>query len=168
MLRDKTAADLEKEGRAKLAAMSVSAPTIDAFYLNPMLSPTDKAIIVEAMQSLGGGRGEEIFIAAAANAQSIEMAFFYRRQAELIASFNRKVAPVRGFTQFNTAPMLETGKGTVSIFPVDYLIWTPPLENFIASVGGARGQIWITGRASQMATAKLAERGWTVVPKAKL
>jgi hypothetical protein len=168
MLRDKTAADLEKEGRAKLAAMSVSAPTIDAFYLNPMLSPTDKAIIVEAMQSLGGGRGQEVFIAGAASAQSIEMGFFYRRQAELIAAFNRKVAPVHGFTQFNTAPMLETGKGTVSILPVDYLIWTPPLENFLASIGNARGQIWITGRASPMATAKLAERGWTIVPKAKL
>ena len=64
--------------------------------------------------------------------------------------------------------MLETGKGTVTILPVDYLIWTPPLESFIASAGVARGQILITGRASPTATAKLAERGWTVVPKAKL
>jgi hypothetical protein len=63
--------------------------------------------------------------------------------------------------------MLETGKGTVSILPVDYLIWTPPLESLIAGAGG-RGEIWITGRASPMATAKLAERGWTLVPKAKL
>jgi len=120
------------------------------------------------MQSLGAGHGQEIFIAGVANAQSIEMGFFYRRQAELIVSFNRKVAPVRGFVQFNGAPMLETGKGRVSILPVDYLIWSPPVENFVAAAGGGRGQIWITGRASPMATAKLAERGWTLVPKAKL
>ncbi|HEY8276739.1 MAG TPA: hypothetical protein VIG52_07070 [Methyloceanibacter sp.] len=168
MLRDKTAADLEKEGRVRLAAIGVSPPAIDAFYLSPMLSPTDKAIIVEAMQSLGGAGGREVFIAGAANAVSIEMGFFYRRQAELIASFNRKVTPVRGFVQFGGAPMLETGKGTVSILPVDYLIWTPPLENLIAGAKGQRGEIWITGRASAIATAKLVERGWKIVPKAKL
>ncbi len=168
MLRDKTAAELERDGRAMLAGMGVSPGTVEAFYANPMLSPTDKAIIVEAMQSLGGAGGREVFIASAANAHSIEMGFFYRRQAELIASFNRKVAPVRGFAQFGGAPMLETGKGTVSILPVDYLIWTPPLEGLVAGAGGQRGQIWITGRASPMATAKLAERGWTLVPKAKL
>src|SRR5262245_51293085 len=168
MLRDKTAADLEKEGRARLTAIAVSPPTIDAFYLNPMLSPTDKAIIVETMQSLGGGRGQEIFIAGVAGAQSIEMGFFNRGQAELNAAFNGKVAPVRGFVQFHGATMLDTGKGTVSILPVDYLIWSPPLENFVAAAGGARGQFCITGRASPTATARLAERGWTVVPKAKL
>jgi len=167
MLRDKTAGELEKDGRVMLAGMGVSPPTVDAFYANPMLSPTDKAIIVEALQSLGGAGGREVFIAGAANAVSIEMGFFYRRQAELIASFNRKVAPVHGFVQIGGAPMLETGKGTVGILPVDYLIWTPPLESLIAGAGG-RGEIWITGRASAMATAKLAERGWTLVPKAKL
>ena len=167
MLRDKTAAELERDGRAMLAGMGVSPPTVDTFYANAMLSPTDKAIIVEAMQSLGGAGGREVFIAGA-NASSIEMGFFYRRQAELIASFNRKVAPVHGFVQLGGAPMLETGKGTISILPVDYLIWTPPLEGLVASAGGQRGQIWITGRASPMATAKLAERGWTLVQKAKL
>jgi len=168
MLRDKTAAELERDGRVMLAGMGASPGTVEAFYANPMLSPTDKAIIVEALQSLGGAGGREVFIAGAANAASIEMGFFYRRQAELIASFNKKVAPVHGFVQIGGGPMLETGKGTVSILPVDYLIWTPPLEGLIAGAGGARGQIWITGRASPMATAKLAERGWTLVPKAKL
>lgn len=168
MLRDKTAAELERDGRVMLAGMGVSPGTVEAFYANPMLSPTDKAIIVEALQSLGAAGGREVFIAGAANAVSIEMGFFYRRQAELIASFNRKVAPVRGFVQIGGAPMLETGKGTVSILPVDYLIWTLPLEGLVAGAGGQRGQIWITGRASPMATAKLAERGWTLVPKAKL
>jgi hypothetical protein len=168
MLRDKTAAELERDGRAMLGGMGVPPGTVEAFYANPMLSPTDKAIIVEALQSLGGAGGREVFIAGAANAASIEMGFFYRRQAELIASFNRKVAPVRGFVQVGGAPMLETGKGTVSILPVDYLIWTPPLEGLVAGAGGGRGQIWITGRASPTATARLAERGWKVVPKAKL
>jgi hypothetical protein len=62
------------------------------------------------------------------------------------------------------APMIQTGRGTVSILPVDYLYWSAPLESLVA--GGNGGQMWITGRASQRATAQLAALGWTLVPKA--
>jgi hypothetical protein len=169
-LRDKTAAELERDGRKALASMGVSDATMDAFYANAMLSPTDKAIIVEALASLGGAGGREIFVAGAARAPSIERGFFYRRQAALIGAYNKRVAPIRQFVRFGSAPMLETGKGIVSILPVDYLIWTPPLEQLVASAGGHGGgapsEIWITGQASEMATTKLAELGWKVVPKA--
>jgi hypothetical protein len=163
-LRDKTPAELERDGREGLASMGISAPAMDAFYANPNLSPTDKAIIVEALLSLRGAGGREIFIAGAARAQSIEMGFFYRRQAELIAAYNKRVSPVRSFARMGAAPMLETGNGTVSILPVDYLYWSPPLEGLVAGAG--HGEIWIAGRASEMATAQLAAQGWKVVPKA--
>jgi hypothetical protein len=163
-LRDKTAAQLEKEGRVALATMGVSQGTVDNFYGNPNLSPTDKAIIVDALQHLGTTSGREIFVAGASQAQSIEMGFFYRRQAELIAGFDKKVAPVHAFVRMGAAPMLQTGKGTISILPVDYLFWSPPLEGLVA--GARSGQLWITGRASPMATSQLAALGWTVVPKA--
>ena len=68
---DKTPAELERDGREGLASMGISAPAMDAFYANPNLSPTDKAIIVEALLSLRGAGGREIFIAGAARAQSI-------------------------------------------------------------------------------------------------
>jgi hypothetical protein len=163
-LRDKTAAQLEKEGRQLLASMGVSQAAMDAFYANPNLSPTDKAIIVASLLDLGAASGREIFIQGAASAQSIEMGFFYRRQAELIAAFNKKVSKVSGLARMGAAPMLQTNKGTVSILPVDYLYWSPPLEGLVAGAG--RGQIWITGRASERATAELAARGWTLQPKA--
>ena len=164
-LRDKTAGQLEKEGRQLLAAMGVSGGAMEAFYANPNLSPTDKAIIVAALMDLGQTSGREIFIAGAANARSIEMGFFYRRQAELIAGFDQHVAPVNAFVRMGGgAPMLQTGKGTVTVLPVDYLYWSPPLEGLVAGAG--RGQVWITGRASERATSQLAALGWTVVPKA--
>jgi hypothetical protein len=138
---------------------------MEAFYANPNLSPTDKAIIVAALMDLGQTSGREIFIAGAANARSIEMGFFYRRQAELIAGFDQHVAPVNAFVRMGGgAPMLQTGKGTVTVLPVDYLYWSPPLEGLVAGAG--RGQVWITGRASERATSQLAALGWTVVPKA--
>ena len=164
-LRDKTAAQLEKQGRILLAAMGVPGGTTNAFYANPYLSPTDKAVIVAALEELGAASGREIFIEGAAGTRSIEMGFFYRRQAELIADFDQRIAPVTAFARLGAAPMLQTGKGTVSILPVDYLYWSPPLEALIAGTGQG-GQMWITGRASEKATAQLKARGWTLVPKA--
>jgi hypothetical protein len=163
-LRDKTAGQLEKEGRQLLASMGVPAGTMDAFYGNPNLSPTDKAIIVAALTNMGATSGREIFVAGAANAQSIELGFFYRRQAELIALYDKNMAPVNAFVRFGAAPMLQTAKGMVSILPVDYLYWSPPLEGLVTGAG--QGQLWITGRASERATSQLAAQGWTVVPKA--
>ena len=163
-LRDKTAAQLEQTGRQFLAEMGVTGAPVQAFYANPNLSPTDKAIIVVALRQLDGAGGRAIFLESAARAQNIEMGFFYRRQAELIALYDKNVAPVAAFVRIGSAPMLQTSKGTVSVLPVDYLYWSPPLESLVA--GGGGGQIWITGRASKLATSRLAARGWTLQAKA--
>jgi hypothetical protein len=70
MLRDKTAAQLEYDGRPALATMGVSEGTIDAFYATPNLTPTDKAVILKALKSLGTTSGREIFVAGTAHAPS--------------------------------------------------------------------------------------------------
>jgi len=162
-LRDKTAAQLEKQGREFLTAMGVSEAAQDAFYANPNLTPTDKAVIVVALKTLGTVQGREIYVQTASGASSIVMAFYYRRQSELIANYNKKIAPVTGIIQAGRAPMVQTARGTVSILPVDYLYWSAPIEALAAN---GRGQMWITGRASRLANAQLAARGWTLTSKA--
>ena len=164
MLRDKTPADLEKEGRDLLAAMGVSQGTMNAFYTNPNLSPTDKIVIVKVLESLGGVQGRELFVAGAAKAPSVEMGFFYRHQAMLIQQYAKRISPVRGFVSLGRAPMLMTATGTVSILPVDYLNWSAPLTQIAPASQG--GELWITGKASPMATSQLSALGWKVVPKA--
>jgi hypothetical protein len=170
-LRDKTAAELERDGRQKLARIGVSKAIIDAFYANAILTPTDKAIIVGALEKLHHAGGCGIFVASAARVRTITMGYFYRREAELIASYAKRIAPVQRFVRLGGAPMLQTSKGTVSLLPVDYLIWTPQLADLATGAnrdrgGQGGGEIWITGKASPMASAKLAELGWTVVPNA--
>ncbi|MEZ5873542.1 MAG: hypothetical protein R3D30_01510 [Hyphomicrobiales bacterium] len=161
-LRDKTAAQLEQEGRKFLTAMGISKDAQDAFYANPHLTPTDKAVIVVALKTLGSVDGRQIYIETAAQANSIEMAFYYRRQSELIANYNKKIAPVTGFIRAGRAPMVQTGRGTVSILPVDYLYWSAPIESL--ATGAPGGAMWITGRASKLATSQLAARGWKLTP----
>jgi hypothetical protein len=164
MLRDKTPADLEKEGRDLLAAMGVSPEAMNAFYANPNLSPTDKIVIVKVLESLGGTQGREVFVAGAAKAPSVEMGFFYRHQAMLIQQYAKRISPVRGFVSVGGAPMLMTAKGKVSILPVDYLNWSAPLTEIASASHG--GELWITGNASPMATSQLSALGWKVVPRA--
>lgn len=163
-LRDKTAAQLEQTGREFLTAMGIAKSAQDAFYANAYLTPTDKAVIVVALKTLGNVGGRQIYVETAAQANSIEMAFYYRRQSELIAKYNETVTPVSGFIRAGRAPMVQSGRGTVSILPVDYLYWSPPLEGLVAGAGP--GTILITGRASDRATKQLAALGWKVVPKA--
>ena len=164
MLRDKTPADLEKEGRDLLVAMGVSQGTMNAFYANPNLSPTDKIVIVKVLESLGDVQGRELFLAGAAKAPSVEMGFFYRHQAMLIQQYAKRIAAVRSFVSVGGAPMLMTANGTVSILPVDYLNWSETLTQIASASHG--GELWITGTASPMATSQLSALGWKVVPKA--
>lgn len=160
-LRDKTAAQLEQKGREFLAAMGVSQAAMNAFYANPNLTPTDKAVIVVALRKLKGAKGRQIYLETAAGAKTIVMAFYYRRQAELIARYAKKVTPVRAIARAGRAPMIETARGTVSILPVDYLFWSEPIDKLAAN---GRGQMWITGRASKKATSRLAAMGWKITP----
>jgi hypothetical protein len=170
-LRDKTAAELERDGRLALARIGVSRAIIEAFYVNAILTPTDKAIIVGALERLHRARGCSILVAAAAKASTIKMGYFYRQQAKLIVAYAKHIAPVQRFVRLGGTPMLQTSEGTVSLLPVDYLIWTPQLADVATGANRSRGgkgggEIWITGKASPMATAKLAQLGWTVVPNA--
>ena len=93
------------------------------------------------------------------------MGFFYRHQAMLIVQYAKKIAPVRGFVRVGGAPMLMTAKGTASILPVDYIVWSAPIAGIAAASHGG-GALWITGSASPTATSQLAALSWTVVPKA--
>jgi hypothetical protein len=165
VLRDKTAAELEQLGREKLAAMGVSPGTVDAFYATPGLTPTDKAVIVASLMSLGNGGDREVFIARTAQAKTYPEGFAYRRKAELTAAFAKRVSPVRSFFNVNGTPVMQTGAGGVAIVPMDYVYWSPGLAQLVSNTG-SQGQIWITGSASQLAAQSLAGRGWKIVPKA--
>jgi len=162
-LLDKTAAELEKTGRQELGAMGISPSAIDAFYATQWLTPTDKAVIVEAMMHLGDAGQREVFVARTAQASSYAEGFAYRRKAELTAAYHQRVSPVRSFINIGGTPLMQTSGGVVAILPMDYLYWSPQLERLISSAG-THGEIWITGTATQLATRNLASRGWKVVP----
>jgi hypothetical protein len=174
LLRDKTAAELEQLGRAELAGIWVPEATLNAFYRNQFMTPTDKAIIVNMLRNLRGVENRSLFIARAAQASSYPIAFSLRRRIELTAAYHRNIAPVRAFVDLGGVPMLNTTKGIVAIFPVNYLPWTQNFAQLVRAAntdkrkvaGAAPIEIWITGMASKRTAASLNRLGWRLFENA--
>lgn len=174
LLRDKTAAELEQLGRAELSAIGVPEGTIDQFYRNKFMTPTDKTIIVGALQTLRGVQNRSSFVSRAANASSQSIAFSLRRRIVLTSAYHQKVQPISSLIDLGNVPMAQTSKGIVGIFPVDYVSWTRQFADMTRAVntekrslaGGAPVQFWITGRASRRATAELKNMKWRFIENA--
>ncbi|MDA7946242.1 MAG: hypothetical protein MPJ78_02055 [Hyphomicrobiaceae bacterium] len=174
LLRDKTAAELEQLGRTELAAMGVPQATTDAFYRNQFMTPTDKAIIVGALKSLGSAQNRFFFVARAARAESERAAFSLTRRIILTSAYQKKVSPVQEFVSMGDVPMVRTAKGLVGIFPVDYLSWTKQFADMAHSANDkrravARGtpiEFWITGKASPRTARELKSMGWRLIENA--
>lgn len=174
LLRDKSAAELEKIGRNQLAGIVVPAAAINAFYRNQFMTPTDKAVIVSALKSLGAVENQAAFVARAAQAASLPRAFALRRRVELAANYHAKVSRINSFVNLGGVPMMRTAKGIIAIFPIDYLPWTQHLAEMARSVNrdkeklasAAPVEIWITGRASKRTATNFNELGWRLVENA--
>jgi hypothetical protein len=174
LLRDKSAAELEKIGRNMLGTMGVSPATIDAFYLNQFLTPTDKAVMAQTLRGLGGVSNRAAFVARAANTSSPSQAFALRWRIEMTGAYHSRIAPVTAFVNLGGLPMVRTSKGIVALFSIDYLPWTAKMAQMVKSAnrekqaiaGSAPIEFWITGRASKIAASNLNQSGWRLVENA--
>ncbi len=174
LLRDKTAAELEQLGRAELTAIGVPPATIDRYYRNQFMTPTDKTIIVGALKALGNVQNRSLYVSRAAHASSQRVAFSLRRRIVLTSAYHKKVQPIQSFVAMGDVPMVQTASGVVGIFPVDYLTWTRQFADMAraankqkrAVAGTAPVEFWITGKASGRTTKELKRIGWRLVENA--
>ena len=174
LLRDKTAAELEKIGRRRLAGMNADQISIDSFYRSRQLTPADKAIMVEALNRLGNAQNRGDFIRRAAEASTQKVAFQIRRRTEMTAAYHERVARVSSIISLGGVPMARTANGIVAIFPIDHLSWTRAFADTVSAVnrgrkmlaGSPRVDMLIPGTASKRAVAKLKKNGWRLQQEA--
>jgi len=170
LARKYTAAQILDQNRALLAKMRVD-PNLSASLLaNPNYTPIDLAVMLAALDSMPV-QGREIFVARAAAAPSRAIAYFTRRQAEMLADGNRRNRNFVRFVDLAGYPFLLTREGRiVAVAPIDALSWT---EETAAGFGAitaarqqaapkARGELRITGQATALAKRQLKAQGWTV------
>ena len=171
LLRDKSAAELEKIGREMLSTMGISASTVNAFYRNQFLTPTDKAIIAQTLRSLGSVQNRAAFVENAAGVSSSSQAFALRWRIEMTGAYHAKIAPIKAFVTLGGVPMVRTARGVVGLFTIDYLPWTKKFAQMVRAAnrdkraisGSTQIEFWITGHASRKTASNLKKSGWRLV-----
>jgi hypothetical protein len=150
--------ELSKRNRDQLNQMQVPDLVANGFLQNRWLSPRHQTIIVASMMAIGSvpGRGE--FIAYVSEADTEDAALSFQQMAELIASYNALVAPVRQISIVLNLPIVATDKNSaVLLVPIDRLLWTERTAALAQNLAGSQLglAIWVTGDASARAEAGL-------------
>jgi len=175
LIADKTAAELKDLNEAKLLAMGVHESLAEVFLEHPKYSPIEKTFLVGSLEHMTNVANRSFFIQVATLAQEESMAFYRRTQAEMMAGFHQKIAPVKRFVRLGNTPFLLTTKGTLVIpLPVDHIAWTQRLAHLV-KVGLGKDlkdvvnykdkELWVGGTISALARQNFEAQGWRVKEK---
>ncbi|MES1154939.1 MAG: hypothetical protein ABUL48_00770, partial [Pseudorhodoplanes sp.] len=173
--RDNTPAQLLDINRPKLLAMGLDPQLAESFLLNKNYSPLDATFIVSALEETGA-EGRSAFFARAASVGRRDAATFMRRQAEMLADYQRKNRTIAGFIALGGFPFAVTSGGVLGLLPLDALSWTQGTEKAMRDITdslkrygrGGRAEMRITGQATPLAKQKLQALGWTLVENTKI
>jgi hypothetical protein len=166
------ASELSRRNREALRQMGASNVVADRFLQNRLLSPRHQTVIVEAMKTLRGIPGRTAFIQYAAQADSEDAALLFQEMSELLAGYQRVVAPIRRLDIYFNIPVAYTGQGlAVILLPIDRLLWTDrssAIANSFAQslpkpLPAQHLEVWLTGDASELARDGMRQRGITLV-----
>ena len=172
-ITDYSSAQLMDMNRDKLARLGVDRAAADSLFANPYYTPVDATVIADALTSLGAVKGVGAVVARAATADSRATAYFIRRRIALTAAWGKQNKTISAFVHQDEPRFVlcQTSGGTVGVFPIDSLSWTPKTARVVdamtSAAAGPRTLI-ITGTATPLARANLSTRGWTLTERAKL
>lgn len=177
LLRDYPPAELQRLHRVELAVMGVPEATAESFVTHPWYSPRQRALLVSHLAALDlvGGRGA--LISQALRAASAEDAELYTRSAELLRAYHERVAELDTLAPFRAGTVCAFTRDArlVAVLPVDYAIWSRPMEGYADALqraapsdGRAVGsrELLLTGSLSPKAREQLRARGIAVHERA--
>ena len=173
--RDNTPAQLLDLNRPKLLAMGVDRDLAEQFLLNRNYTPVDATAIVGFLEEVQVP-GREVFIARAASVGRRDAAFFMRRQAELLADYQRQIGAITSFVPLGGFPFVTTANGVAGLLPLDALSWTQGSDRAMRDITASlrrmgrpgRAEMRINGQATPLARQKLKELGWVLVENTKI
>jgi hypothetical protein len=172
LARQYTAAQILDINRAVLAKMGVEPELSAKLLANRNFTPIDMAAMVAAIESMKTVQDKQVFIARAADANGRAIAYFMRRQAELLADDYRRHGGYVRFVALASYPFVVTRNGDVmALLPIDILSWTRTTSAGFGEVTAERrravpkahGLLRIAGAATKLAKRRLNAQGWTVI-----
>lgn len=176
LVRDKTPSQLKDYNQKILIGMDIDEGLVDRFLSNSHFSISDQTALSIALKRLDKVSHRHIFLQQAAFAAHREVAYLYKRSAELFADFHERKSPIKEFVSLAKFPFAHTEEGKLlGIFVVDELVWTPVVAQAIRSINSsAQAQkfaagvdLYITGTATKLAKSNLEQLKWKVFTQTK-
>ena len=176
LARDYTAPQILDINRGLLDKMGIAPGLRERLLANAHYTPIDMAAMVAALDSMKTVKNRAAFVERAADANGRAIAYFMRRQAELLADDYRKHRNYRRFVALASYPFVVTSNGKVmALLPIDALSWTKITSRGFTQVTAerrraepkARGEMRIAGTATRLAKRQLGRQGWTVIEHAR-
>jgi hypothetical protein len=172
LARDYTAAQIFDLNRQRMRAMGVDNDLIEALLANRSYTPIDMAVMVGSLDSMSGVTDRAVFFQRAGQIKDRSIAYFMRRQAEMLAAQQRQGAGFTRIVLLGGYPFCVVRDGrVVGAMPIDALSWpedaSRALRNAAADARRASSsrnvELRITGTATRLAKKELQTLGWRVV-----
>ena len=105
---------------------------IEALIANRNYTPIDMAVLVAALDSMGGVEDRTVFLQRAAQIDTRSLAYFMRRHAEMLKNHQSRGAGFARFVSLGGYPFNVTRDGRiVGVMPIDALAWTETIAGVL-------------------------------------
>jgi hypothetical protein len=169
-LRNKTAGQILRDARKKLAGLSVSDDLIKKLFTNSAYTPSDIYVMAYSLEIIQA-KNSDLFIEHAILAENRNEAYFDRIRSEILASW-KPPSPIASFEMVEGKVLNKLKNGRiVAAYPIDEYYWTE--ENALTSQAIAesvkradakgRSLMVVTGDVSARARGEIGRLGWDVV-----
>lgn len=170
-LRDKTAAQVIAEVRGILLSLEIEQANADRLLENRNFTPADMLIMARALKQLGA-ENTDAFVEKASEAGSRNVAFYFRRRAQILAAHSRELGGIAAFITVAGQPINVARNGNVvAAFTFDDIVWTDvQSRTFTAATSeihrarpSATPVLATTGVVTPLAQAEIGKLGWKIV-----
>jgi hypothetical protein len=156
----------------KLKQMGISDELAQRYLDQPVYTPRQNLLLVDALSRLGTATGRDAYLNAALVAADEVEASFFVNMAQILRGYHETQGPITGITMVGALTVAQTKAGSAMIpFALDYGVWTANADKlsqnmkatYKAPAFNGKFEIWVTGAASPTAKQELQARGFTVV-----
>ena len=169
-LRNKTAGQILRDARKKLAGLSISDDLIKKLFTNSAYTPSDIYVMAYSLDVIKA-KNSDLFIEHAILAENRNEAYFDRIRSEILASW-KPPSPIASFEMIEGKVLNKLKNGRiVAAYPIDEYYWTEEnaltsraiAESVMRADAKGRSMLVVTGDVSPRARSEIGRLGWDVV-----
>ena len=158
-----------------MTLLAVASGAGAADYDQPIYTPRQNMLLVDALSRLGAATGRDAFLNASLVAADEVEANFFVNMAQILRGYHETQGPITGITMVGALTVAQTKSGAAVIpFALDYGVWTAngdKLSQNMKATYKAPGfngnfEVWVTGTVSPPAKQEFQARGFKVVEQA--